>query len=124
MNDWGTRERPTKVKDDLYDVRELLLKKAAELDNHVHFEAAMKPHEQKLQDEIDDLTAKIDTKEKNVADLEQRIEREKKRHNYATQLAEDDNPADLISKIEELEERFQSLLAEKAKYMKKIPEAA
>ena len=124
MNDWEPREKPKKVNDELSDLREEILKRANELDNYVHHEAAFKPHEKKLKSEIDDLATKIFTHEKNIEDLEKKIKDEEERHSNHKNSLSAQNTEELNAQISELEEKYKRLLEEKAKYMAKIPETA
>lgn len=118
------REKPKKVNDEFADLRELLLKKATELDEHVHFEAAVRPHVDKLNNEIEELYRKIDEHENTIKMYKEKIAQENKRHNDAAKLNSEDDTQKMIQEISELEIRLQNLLEERAKYIEKIPEAA
>lgn len=118
------REKPRKVKDELSDLRDQLLKKAAELDEHVHFEAAMRPHVEKLNNEMDELYRKIDEHESKIKIYKEKIAQENKRHNDAAKMNSEDETKNLINEIAQYEQKLQDLLEERAKYISQIPETA
>jgi len=124
MSDCEPRERPKKVNDEFSDLRDKIVKRSADLDYYIHHEAAFKPHEKKLENEIDELATKIFAHEKNIKELEEKIKNEEARHSQHKNNAAAQNTEELTEQISELEKKYKFLLEKKAKYMKKIPEYA
>lgn len=112
------KSTPTIIKDENYELRKELINKAATLQKYVHFEASMRPHIEKLLTDANHLAEQCDNQEEKIAELNEliRIEKESSSKNQKT---EDQNNEERIQHILDLEQQLKSLLAEKAKYLRK-----
>ena len=113
------RAKPQLVNDDHAKLRSEIYKKSNLIQDHLHFEAAFRPHQKKLQDEIDEHFKRIEDAEKTLKEFNEKVETEKER----LQKQNFQSPLDYVTDIDKLEKRLKKLLAEKYKYLEKIKES-
>ena len=115
------REAPKIVNDKNKELRKELVKKAALLQKYVHFEAAMKPHIQKIENQINELVRACDIHEAHISDYDNKIKAEQllSDKNSRPDMTDEDYNSK-VQRISELEQKLQELLQKKADYLKKV----
>jgi chromosome segregation ATPase len=95
------------------DLRKSILASAAELQRFIPFQASVQPHIEHLMKEIQALKAQADQHKAKIKEMEKELEAP---HSLATQITDEEHETK-IALIHQLEEQYQNLLAEKAKYL-------
>lgn len=89
------------------------------MQDQIHFEAAFRPHQKKLQNEIDEHLKRIDDTEKALKEFNEKI-------NVEVERMQDrgfQSPLDYASDIDKLEKKMMRLLKQKSEYLEKIKES-
>ena len=111
--------RQSIVKDNFYDLRKEVAKRASELQKFIHFEASMKPYLEKMTTESASYQQTCEEQKAKLLELDQLIKKEEEISlDYEKERTSQDVSAK-VQKIAELENRLQELLKSKAEYIQK-----
>jgi vacuolar-type H+-ATPase subunit I/STV1 len=95
------------------ELRQALSNRASELQQFIPFQASVQPHVEHLNKEVQALKAQATQHEKKIEEMEKALETPQP---VDTQTTDEEREAK-IAQIRELEEQYEKLLAEKAKYL-------